>query len=96
MAARLFHLGSELAKARIYVTLDKAEVGKILKGQELSDFLLNLAQEVASKAGPEYEARISNARKSRVISIALDPRPDAKFREMNTGRLARALGATQR
>ena len=67
-----------------------------MKGQELSSFLLDLAEDVASKAGPEFEARISNARKSRVISIALDPSPNARFKEMETGRLARALGEATR
>lgn len=85
-----------MAKARIDVQLDKAEIGKIMKGKELSDFLLEIAQDVASKAGPEFEARISNARKSRVIAIALDPSPNARFKEMETGRLARALGDATR
>jgi hypothetical protein len=85
-----------LAKARIDVKLDKAEIGKIMKGPELAAFLLELAEDVATKAGPEFEARTSNARKSRVISIALDPSPNAKFKEMNSGRLARALGEATR
>lgn len=94
--ARLSQLGAELAKARIDVKLDSKEVRAILKDPELESFLLGIAQDVADNAGSEYEARTSNARASRVIAIALDPRPDAKFREMNRGALARALGAATR
>lgn len=80
----------------VRVQLDRSAVGELLKSQEVSSFLLEIAKDVASEAGGEYEASISSARKSRTMAIVSDPRPEARFVEMRTGRLARALGSASR
>ena len=95
--ARLFNLGNALAKARIEVKLDSAEIRKLLKSEEVGNFLYEIGQEVADKAGPEYETEKDfQSRKTRVVVNVMDPRPEARFIEMSTGRLARALGDTSR
>lgn len=86
-----------MAKARVRVELDSPQIRKLLKGSDVGKFLLELGNEVASNAGPEYEARLDNvSRKTRILVNVVDPRPEAKFIEMKTGRLARALGATKK
>jgi hypothetical protein len=75
------------------VVLDKEGVGDLLKSKEVGNYLLAIADKVASAAGPEYESKVDyTSRKSRVVAIALDPREEARFVEMSTGKLARALG----
>jgi hypothetical protein len=75
------------------VVLDKQGVGDLLKSKEVGNYLLAIADKVANAAGSEYESRVDyTSRKSRVVAIALDPREEAKFVEMSTGKLARALG----
>jgi hypothetical protein len=86
-----------MAKGRIYVKLDSPEIKKLLKGPEVKDFLLDLGNDVASKAGPEYKAIAdTTSRKSRVVVNVIDPRPKAKYTEMKYGKLARALGEVSR
>ena len=82
--------------ARVEVKLDSPEIRKLLKSNDLAEFLMGIGDAVASKAGGEYSAEISNARKSRVVVNVIDPRPEARFIEMKTGNLARALGATKK
>lgn len=97
MLEPLSNLGSELAKARIHVKLDSDEIKKLLKSQELTDFLKDRGEDVASNAGAEYEVQVDReSRKTRVVVNVIDPRPAAKFIEMQTGRLARALGEASR
>jgi hypothetical protein len=79
------------------VHLDKAEIGRFLKGPEVSSFLREVGEAVADNAGPEYSVDIdTQSRKSRVVANVIDSRPEARFIEMRTGRLARALGATRK
>lgn len=81
----------------VYVNLDRAEIGKLLKGREVSNFLREIGEDVASKAGPDFIVEIdTQSRKSRVVANVIDPRPEARFIEMRTGALARALGATSK
>lgn len=81
----------------IYVNLDRAEIGKLLKGSEVSEFLKKVGEDVASRAGSDFKVEIdTESRKSRVVANVIDPRPDARFREMRTGNLARALGASSK
>jgi hypothetical protein len=80
-----------------YVQLDSSEVRKLLKSPEVASYLLSLGETVASKAGPEYKAEIDNeSRKSRVVVNVVDDRKEARFIEMRTGRLARALGESKK
>lgn len=82
-----------MPKARVTIKLDSPEIRKLLKGQEVADFLLDLGNQVASAAGSDYDAvKDFDSRKTRVVVNVIDPRPEAKFIEMRTGRLARALG----
>jgi hypothetical protein len=93
----LFNLGNALAKARVVVDLDSVEIRKLLKSRDVADFLYDLGDSVASAAGPDYKAvRDFESRKTRVVVNVIDPRPEAKFIEMKTGRLARALGAVSK
>jgi hypothetical protein len=86
-----------LAKARVVVKLDSEEIRKLLKGNDVADYLAKLGDSVASSAGPEYKAvKDFESRKTRVVVNVIDPRPEAKFIEMKTGRLARALGAVSK
>jgi hypothetical protein len=86
-----------LAKARILVKLDSSEIRELLKSNDVADYLLELGNEVADKAGPDYLAEVDReSRKSRVVVNVIDPRPEARFVEMSTGRLARALGAASK
>jgi hypothetical protein len=85
-----------LAKARIQVKLDSPAVRALLKSSEVETYLLGIAETVAANAGPDYKVMASRARASRAMAIVLDPRDDAKFREMSKGTLARALGAATR
>jgi hypothetical protein len=86
-----------LAKARILVKLDSDEIRKLLKSNDVGDYLLDLGKQVADKAGPDYIASLDKeSRKTRVVVNVGDPRPGAKFIEMRTGRLARALGETKK
>lgn len=79
------------------VVLDRIAVGDLLKSQEVGDYLLAIADKVADAAGPEYQSRVDyTSRKSRVVAIALDPREEARFVEMSTGKLARALGTVSK
>jgi hypothetical protein len=80
-----------------YVKLDSAEVRNLLKSPEVASFLLGLGETVASKAGTEYRAEIDNvSRKSRVVVNVVDDRREARFIEMSTGKLARALGESKK
>lgn len=81
----------------VYVNLDRAEVRNLLKSPEVASFLLGLGETVASKAGPEYRAEVdTEARQSRVVVNVVDDRREARFIEMSTGRLARALGESKK
>ena len=81
----------------VYVNLDRAEVRNLLKSPEVASFLLGIGETVASKAGPEYKAEVDNkSRKSRVVVNVVDDRKEARFIEMSTGRLARALGESKK
>lgn len=86
-----------MARARVQVVLDSDEIRKLLKGPEVSKFLVELGEDVASNAGPEYSVVLdTTSRKTRALVNVVDTRREAKFIEMKTGRLARALGATSR
>ena len=86
-----------MAKARVTVKLDSDEVRKLLKSNDVADFLFDLGEDVASSAGSDYKAvKDFESRKTRVVVNVIDPRPEAKFIEMKTGRLARALGAVSK
>ena len=81
----------------VYVNLDRAEVRNLLKSPEVASFLLGIGETVASKAGPEYRAEVdTEARQSRVVVNVVDDRREARFIEMSTGRLARALGESKK
>ncbi len=81
----------------VYINLDRAEIGKLLKSSEVANFLKEVGEDVASKAGPDFRVEIdTESRKSRVVANVIDPRPEARFIEMRTGALARALGATKK
>lgn len=81
--------------AKIRVELDRVEVGKILKGEGITELLLDIGNDVANKAGDGYEAQVGS-RKTRAVVNVIDPREGAFFREASTGNLARALGGTSR
>ena len=86
-----------MAKARVQVKLDSDEIRKLLKGSDVSKFLMDLGEDVASKAGPEYFPVLdTTSRKTRALVNVVDTRREAKFIEMKTGRLARALGEASR
>jgi hypothetical protein len=86
-----------LAKARVQVKLDSVEIRKLLKGNDVGDFLFDLGEKVANSAGPDYKTEKDfESRKTRVVVNVIDPRPEAKFIEMKTGRLSRALGANSK
>jgi hypothetical protein len=92
-----YRLGNELARGRVLVVLDSPEIRKLLKGSEVSSFLMELGESVASNAGPEYSVVLDNtSRKTRALVNVVDTRREAKFIEMKTGKLARALGATKK
>jgi hypothetical protein len=81
----------------VYVQLDSFEVRKLLKSSEVASFLLDLGETVASKAGSDYRAEVDNAsRKSRVVINVVDDRREARFIEMSSGNLARALGESKK
>ncbi len=81
----------------VYVQLDTKEVRNLLKSPEVASFLLGVGETVASKAGPEYRAEVDNeSRKSRVVVNVVDDRREARFIEMSTGKLARALGESKK
>jgi hypothetical protein len=81
----------------VYVNLDSKEVRKLLKSPEVASYLLSLGETVASKAGTEYRAEVDNeSRKSRVVVNVVDDRREARFIEMSTGKLARALGESKK
>ena len=78
------------------MVLDSPEIRKLLKGPEVSSFLVKVGEAVASNAGPEYSVVLdTTSRKTRALVNVVDTRREAKFLEMRTGRLARALGATK-
>jgi hypothetical protein len=82
-----------LAK-NVYVKLDKEAIGELLKSSEVGSFLEEVGDQVANKAGSEYEVQVDyTSRKSRVVVNVVDPREGALFREQQTGNLARALGS---
>ena len=86
-----------MARARVQVVLDSPEIRKLLKGPEVSSYLVELGEAVASNAGPEYSVVLdTTSRKTRALVNVVDTRREAKFIEMKTGRLARALGATKK
>lgn len=80
----------------VRVQLDRSAVRELLRSSEVSSFLMEIANEVVSVAGSDYEASISSARKSRTMAVVADTRPEARFVEMRTGNLARALGRASR
>ena len=86
-----------MVSSRIYVNLDRAEIGKFLKGPEVVGFLREVGEAVASNAGPDYIVEVdTTSRKSRAVANVMDTRPGARFIEARTGTLARALGATKK
>lgn len=80
-----------MAKARVYVELDRPNVRKILKEDSL-DTLKEVGEKLARAAGPEYQVEVGT-RSSRAVVNVIDPREDAMYREMSKGTLARALGS---
>jgi len=81
--------------AKVKVELDRESIGRLLKSDDVANFLENIGNEIVGHAGSGYEVNINQTRrKSRVIVEVIDPRPDAKWREAKTGNLARAVGAT--
>lgn len=79
------------------VILDYWNIRKLLKGPDVSKFLLELGNDVADAAGSEYLAEVDNvSRKKRVVVNVKDPRRGALQREMSSGRLARALGSVKK
>ena len=82
--------------ARPIIVLDYWNIRNLLKGPEVSEYLLGLGDKVANAAGSEYVAEVDNlSRKKRVVINVKDPRGGALQREMATGRLARALGSVK-
>lgn len=81
--------------AKVWVELDRAGVGNILKSSELASLLLEIADDVNSAAGNKYETR-TRQRSTRVISEVLDNRSGAIYRESATGDMARALGSVKK
>lgn len=80
----------------VWIELDRAGVGNLLKSPEVASFLEDIGNTVAQNAGPEYQSNINSTRRTtRVIVEVIDPRPDAKWREAKTGNLAKALGAAK-
>jgi hypothetical protein len=80
-----------------YVNLDRAEIGRFLKGSEVTSFLREVGEDVAARAGSDYSVEIdTQSRKSRAVANVIDARPEARFIEMRTGNLARALGASKK
>jgi hypothetical protein len=83
--------------ARPQLILDYWNIRELLKGPEVSKFLLDLGNDVANAAGSEYVAEVDNvSRKKRVVVNVKDPRRGALQREMASGRLARALGSVKK
>lgn len=82
-----------LAKG-IYVQLDSAAVRDLLRSSEVGNYLEEIGQQVANKAGSEYVVEADyTSRRSRVVVNVSDPREGALFRELQTGNLARAVGS---
>ena len=82
---------------KVYVNLDRAEIGRFLKGSEVTNFLRKVGEGVASRAGSDYTVQIdTQSRKSRAVANVIDSRREARFIEMRTGNLARALGASKK
>lgn len=78
----------------IYVQLDSGEIRELLRSSEVGNFLEEIGDQVATRAGSEYEVQVDyTSRKSRVVVNVIDPREGALFREQQTGNLARALGS---
>jgi hypothetical protein len=75
--------------AKVYVRLDRAEVGNLLKSPEVGSFLRDIGKKIAS-ADSNYEVQDWTRATRRVVNV-VDPRPDARFREMSTGQMARAV-----
>jgi hypothetical protein len=83
-----------MVSSRINVKLDSPEVRKLLKSQEVGNYLVGIGNKVASIAGPEYQTEVDYAsRKTRVVVNVVDPTEGARFKEASTGKLARALGS---
>jgi hypothetical protein len=83
--------------ARARIVLDYWNIRELLKGPDVSKFLLDLGNDVADAAGPDYLAEVDNvSRKKRVVVNVKDPRRGALQREMSSGRLARALGSVKK
>jgi hypothetical protein len=77
--------------AKVEVKLDKAEVGNLLKSPEVYKFLEDLGNQVAAN-GDGLQVQ-KGSRSSRAVVNVIDPSEGARFREAQTGNLARALGS---
>jgi hypothetical protein len=79
--------------ARSRIEFDKQGIRELLKSQEIASALREVAENVASAAGSGYEVEVSfDRRTSRSISMVKDMDEKARFREMQNGNLARAIG----
>ena len=82
-----------MAKARVYVKLDSKGIAEFMKSAELGNFLEDVAEGIASQAGEGYYTTVDFERRTtRVISMV---ETDDMSREMETGALARAVGAKE-
>jgi hypothetical protein len=79
--------------ARTRIVFDKQGIRSLLKSPEIGTALRQIAQEVDTAAGGGYEVELTfDRRTSRAISMVKDMSEGARFREMTTGKLARAIG----
>lgn len=77
----------------MYVKLDSAGIAKFMKSGELGEFLRDVAEGIAADAGPGHTVTVDYERRAtRVISMV---ESDDFAREMETGALARAVGAKE-
>jgi hypothetical protein len=82
--------------ARPKIVFDKQGIRDLLKSPELGSTLRQVAEEVDAAAGGGYDVELTfDRRTSRAISMVKDMSEGARFREMTTGKLARAIGLSR-
>ena len=82
-----------MAKARVWIKLDSPGIAEFMKSRELGEFLEDVADDIAAKAGEGHTVSVDfERRKTRVISMV---ESDDLGREISTGALARAVGAKE-
>ncbi len=75
--------------------LNFAEVGRLLKSNEVLGYLTQLGQAIANTAGPGHQVQAYRGR-SRARVTVRTATPEAMRREAKNHNLARALGAARR